>query len=66
MSTRATARAVAVLALIGVIGVMAASTAQAETRPGFYAGIGGGNSHLQLGNDDRSMASSRPPSLACR
>jgi hypothetical protein len=45
---------------------MAASTAQAETRPGFYAGIGGGNSHLQLGNDDRSMASSRPPSLACR
>jgi OOP family OmpA-OmpF porin len=31
---------------------MGASTAQAETRPGFYAGIGGGNSHLKLGNDD--------------
>jgi OOP family OmpA-OmpF porin len=46
MSTRATASAVAILALLS------ATSVRAEIRPGFYAGIGGGNSHLKLGDED--------------
>ncbi|HEV8334284.1 MAG TPA: porin family protein [Steroidobacteraceae bacterium] len=50
MSTRATASAVAILA--GLLGVMSATSVRAEIQPGFYVGIGGGNSHLKLGDED--------------
>lgn len=46
MSTRATASAVATLALLS------ATSVRAEIQPGFYAGIGGGNSHIKLGDED--------------
>lgn len=46
MCTRAAASALAIIALL------AATTVRAEIQPGFYAGVGGGNSHLKLGDED--------------
>lgn len=51
MSIRLRASALAVMALAAVT-MLAAATVRAEVEPGFYAGIGGGNSRLKIGNDD--------------
>lgn len=53
MCTRTVASALAIVALAA--GLSVALPVRADTEPGFYLGVGGGNSHLELGDEQLSV-----------
>jgi hypothetical protein len=54
MCTRTLAGALAIIALC-FCRLVSRAPVRADTEPGFYLGVGGGNSHLELGDEELSV-----------